>query len=215
MSNRAKAFEGTQKNPSTKFLDWKSNDKQFSFYDREKEANLLVPLPFKFVVLDELHTVKGWDDASQSAIYSNEVKYISKQELTIKPFKGNEIAKGLYSLIKDKVRAAGGHYVKSIYIMTDSGQLANIQLKGSSTQAWGEFTKANKSKLTENWIEVNSATEAKKGSVKYSTPNFTIGNALNDKESKQADDNFDTLEAYLKQYLANNIEVVEEEELVF
>ena len=213
MSNRAKAFEGTQKNPSTKFLDWKSNDKQFSFYDREKEANVLVPLPFKFVVLDELHTVKGWDDASQSAIYSNEVKYISKQELTVKPFKGNEIAKGLYSLIKDKVRAAGGHYVKSIYIMTDSGQLANIQLKGSSTQAWGEFTKANKNKLTENWIEVNTATEAKKGSVKYSTPNFTIGNVLNDKESKQADENFDTLEAYLKQYLTNNIEVVEEEEI--
>ena len=113
MSNRAKAFEGTQKNPSTKILDWKSNDKQFSFYDREKEANVLVPLPFKFVVLDELHTVKGWDDASQSAIYSNEVKYISKQEMTVKPFKGNEIAKGLYSLIKEKVRAAGGHYVKS------------------------------------------------------------------------------------------------------
>ncbi len=213
MSNRAKAFEGTQKNPSTKFFDWKSNDKQFSFYDREKEANVLVPLPFKFVVLDELHTVKGWDDASQSAIYSNEVKYISKQEMTVKPFKGNEIAKGLYSLIKEKVRAAGGHYVKSIYIMTENGQLANIQLKGSSTQAWGEFTKANKSKLTENWIEVNSATEAKKGSVKYSTPNFTIGNALSDKESKQADENFDTLEAYLKQYLTNNIEVVEEEEI--
>jgi hypothetical protein len=211
MSNRSKAFEGTQKNPSTKFLDWKSNDKQFSFYDREKEANVLVPLPFKFVVLDELHTVKGWDDASQSAIYSNEVKYISKQEMTVKPFKGNEIAKGLYSLIKEKVRAAGGHYVKSIYIMLESGQLANIQLKGSSTQAWGEFTKANKSKLTENWIEVNNATEAKKGSVKYSTPNFTIGSVLNDKESKQADENFDILEAYLKQYLS--IEVVEEEEI--
>lgn len=213
MSNRAKAFEGTQKNPSTKFFDWKSNDKQFSFYDREKEANVLVPLPFKFVVLDELHTIKGWDDSSQSAIYSNEVKYISKQEMTVKPFKGNEIAKGLYSLIKDKVKSAGGHYVKSIYIMLESGELANIQLKGSSVQAWGEFTKANKSKLTENWIEVNEAIEAKKGSVKYSTPNFTIGKSLNDKESKSADNNFDTLEAYLKQYLS--IEVVEEEKVVF
>ena len=218
MSNRVKAFEGTQKNPSTRFLDWKSNDKQFSFYDREKEENVLVPLPFKFVVLDELHTVKGWDDASQSAIYSNEVKYISKQELTVKPFKGNEIAKGLYSLIKDKVKVAGGHYVKSIYIMLESGELANIQLKGSSVQSWGEFTKANKSKLTENWIEINDVTEAKKGSVKYSTPNFTIGKALNDKDSKSADDNFDTLEAYLKQYLSIEVvdeEKVEEEDLVF
>lgn len=212
MSNRAKAFEGTQKNPSTRFLDWKSNDKQFSFYDKEKESNVLIPLPFKFVVLDELHTIKGWDDASQSAIYSNEVKYISKQEMTVKPFKGNEIAKGLYSLIKDKVKSAGGHYVKSIYIMLESGQLANIQLKGSSVQAWGEFTKANKSKLTDNWIEVNDAIEAKKGSVKYSTPNFTVGKVLNEKESESADENFDNLEAYLKQYLS--IEVVVEEEKI-
>ena len=114
-SNRQGAFSTPQSNPSTKFIDWKSNDKWFSYYDKDKKENVQIPLPFKFLALDELHSVKGWNDATSSGIYSNEVKFISKEILTVKPFKGNEIAKGLYKDIKDKVQSAGGHYVKSIY----------------------------------------------------------------------------------------------------
>jgi len=47
-SNRRNAFSTPQSNPATKFLSWKSNDKQFSFYDRETKENVLVPLPFRF-----------------------------------------------------------------------------------------------------------------------------------------------------------------------
>jgi len=84
------------------------------------------------LVLDELHTIKGWNDATSSAIYSNEVKWISKDELLVKPFKGNEIAKGLYKDIKEKVKAAGAHYVKSVYCMLEDGSIANLQLKGAA-----------------------------------------------------------------------------------
>ena len=114
-SNRRQAFAQPQSNPSTKFIEWKSNDKCFSYYDKDEQKNISISLPFKFLVLDELHTIKGWNDATSSAIYSNEVKFISKETLTVKPFKGNEIAKGLYKDIKKKIVAAGGHYTKSIY----------------------------------------------------------------------------------------------------
>ena len=67
-SNRRQAFSAPSTNPAQKFIDWKSNHKCFSFYDRETSANVLIPLPFKFLVLDELHTVKGWNDASSSQI---------------------------------------------------------------------------------------------------------------------------------------------------
>lgn len=209
MSNRTQVFTGTTKNPASKFLDWKSNDKQFAYYDKEQSKMIEVKLPLKFVFLDELHTVKGWNDASSSGVYANEVKFISKEPMTVKAFKGGEIAKGLYNEIKDKAKNAGGHYVKSIYIMLADGSLANIQLKGSATQQWGEFVKANKNKITNNWVEVNSATENKKGKVVFSIPNFSIGADIDSGFSQYADACFDELEAYLKTYLAK----VEPEEI--
>ena len=165
MSNRRQAFSAPQSNPATKFIDWKSDDKCFSFYNKETRTNEQIPLPFKFLVLDELHTIKGWNEATSSAIYSNEVKYISKEPMTVKPFKGNEIAKGLYKDIKDKVVSAGGHYTKSIYIMLEDGLLANIQLKGSAVQKWGEFTQKQRTRLADEWVVVAKALEGKKGAV--------------------------------------------------
>jgi len=218
MSNRTQVFAGGSKNPATKFLDWKSDQKGFSYYDKGLGKNVEVPLPFKFVFLDELSTVKGWNDASSSGIFANEVKYLSKEPMTVKAFKGGVLAQGLYNEIKDRVKNAGGHYSKSIYIMTADGALANIQLKGSATQQWGEFVKANKMSITRTWVNVATATESKKGKVVFSVPNFTVGADIEDEDAKDADAKFDELEAYLKTYLAKvdvaDIEVTEPEEVL-
>jgi hypothetical protein len=208
MSNRKQAFNQPQSNPATKFIDWKSNDKCFEYYDKEAQEKIKINLPFKFLTLDELSTVKGWNDASSSGIYANEVKYISKEPLTVKPFKGNEIAKGLYKDIKDKIVAAGGHYVKSIYIMLEDGTLANLQLKGSAVQQWGEFTQKTRSRLTDEWIVVSKVKEGKKGAVKFSMPEFSFDRSLSETEAEQADEAFNTLEAYLKTYLAKGEPVI-------
>jgi len=212
MSNRRNAFNQPQSNPATKFIDWKSNDKCFEYYDKEAQTKVQIPLPFKFLVLDELHAVKGWNDATQSGIFSNEVKYISKEVMTVKPFKGNEIAKGLYKDIKEKVQSAGGHYVKSIYIMLEDGTLANLQLKGSSVQEWGNFTQKTRKRLPDEWVVVKSAKEGKKGAVKYSMPEFAFDKSLSDSEVEQADEVFGILEAYLKTYLSKPVEDIEVEE---
>ena len=200
-SNRRAAFQTPQSNPATKFIDWKSNDKQFSYYDKELKDDVGIPLPFKFLVLDEMHAVKGWNDATKSGIFSNEVKFISKETMTVKPFKGNEIAKGFYKDIKEKIVAAGGHYVKSIYIMLEDGTLANLQLKGSAVQAYGEFTQKTKSRLADEWVQVATAKEGKKGAVKFNVPEFGFLRSLSDTEAEQADEVFNTLESYLKTYL--------------
>jgi hypothetical protein len=202
ISNRKQAFSQPQTNPSTKFIEWKSNDKCFSFYDRETSANVSIQLPFKFLVLDELHTVKGWNDASSSQINSNEVKFISRDEMTVKPFKGNEIAKGLYKDIKEKIKAAGGHYVKSVYCMLEDGSIANLQLKGATCQSYGDFTAKTRSRLTDEWVVVAKAIDGKKGAVKYTTPGFEFDKSLSESEADLADEAFNTLEAYLKTYLS-------------
>jgi len=87
-------------------------------------------------------------------------------------------------------------------------------LKGSAVKEWGDFTQANRAALSNQWIEVNKAIEAKKGSIKYSTPEFTLGKILTPNEETDADACFDVLESYLKAYLvqqdAEEIEVVAE-----
>ena len=221
ISNRKQAFAQPQTNPASKFIDWKSNDKCFSYYDKETKENVSLPLPFKFLVLDELHTIKGWNDATQSAIYSNEVKWISKDELIVKPFKGNEIAKGLYKDIKEKVKSAGAHYVKSVYCMLEDGSIANLQLKGAACQSYGDFTAKTRSRLSDEWVEVSTAAEGKKGAVKYTTPEFKFQKCLSDSEADLADEAFNTLEAYLKTYLIKSEPVesvkteIEEDDLEF
>ena len=103
--------------------------------------------------------------------------------------------------------------------MLEDGALANIQLKGSATQQWGEFVKANRQSITRTWINVASATENKKGKVVFSIPNFTIGADIEDLDARDADAKFDELEAYLKTYLTKvdvaEIEVEAEEEMAF
>ena len=208
-SNRRQAFAQPKVNPSTKFLQWKSNEKCFEFYNKETQQKVSVPLPFKFLVLDEMHTVSGWNDASSSGIFSNEVKFISKEIMTVKPFKGNEIAKGLYKDIKEKIVAAGGHYVKSIYIMLEDGSLANLQLKGSAVQKWGEFTQKTRNRLPDEWVQVTKAIEGKKGAVKFFTPDFSFERSITEDEAMQADEAFNVLETYLKAYLVKAEPIVE------
>lgn len=209
-SNRRAAFSQPTTNPAGKFFEWKSNEKTFVYFDKETKTNVSIELPFKFLVLDELHTIKGWNDATDSGIYSNEVKWISKDELIVKPFKGNEIARGLYKDIKEKSKAAGGHYVKSIYIMLEDGSIANLQLKGAACQAWGDFTAKSKSRLVDEWVSVVGFDEAKKGSVKYTTPIFGYLCSLDGAEADLADEAFNVLEAYLKTYLAKAEPVIAE-----
>lgn len=222
MSNRKNAFQTPMSNPATKFLSWKSNDKCFSYYDKESETNVQIQLPFKFLVLDELSSVKGWSDGLTGQIISNEVKYISKESMTVKCYHKNakgekvttEIAKGLYKDIKEKVNSAGAKYHKSIYIMLEDGTLANIQLKGASVQQWGVFTQNKKSRLTDEWIIIEKAVDGKKGAVKFTTPEFKFLKSLSEQEASQADECFNELETYLKAYLAKSEPIIEDIEVI-
>jgi hypothetical protein len=134
--------------------------------------------------------------------------------MTVKPFKGNEIAKGLYKDIKEKIQSAGAHYVKSIYIMLEDGSLANLQLKGSAVQEWGEFTKKTRNRLPDEWIVVKSFKDGKKGAVKFTMPEFAFERSLSEGEAQMADEAFNILEAYLKAYLVKAEPIAEDFEVV-
>lgn len=199
-------------NPTSKYLDWKSNDKSFSYYNKEAGENVKVGLPFKFVFLQHYHTVKGWNDASNSGIYSNEVYYIGSEPMTVRAFKGGVIAEGIYKDIKPAITNAGGKYHRSVYVMLEDGSIANLSLKGAVVKEWSDFMENNKNLLDNKWVEINSAKDQKKGSIKYTTPEFTLGANLTAKESSLADSVASELKTYLDTYF-NKEEAVEIDEV--
>lgn len=212
--SRKDEFKSVSQNPATKFIEWKSEEKAFMYYDKEEKKNVVVPMPFKFLTLMELHVVKGWHEASKSGIISNEVKYIGKEEMTVRTFGGIQIAKGLYKEIKDRLQ--GGRYHKSVYIMLPNGELANFSFRGAVVKEWGEFTKKTKSRLSDEWIVVNAYDTHKKGRVEYTTPVFKFNLSLTEKEGMMADTAYDTVAAYIEKYIeskaAIHAKVYEEEE---
>ena len=194
-------------NPTKRYLDWKSNNKSFEYYDKEAGEKVSVELPLKFVFLQHYHTVKGWHDASQSGIYSDEVFYIGSEEMNVKSFKGGSIASGLYKDIKVDLMNAGAKYHRSVYVMLEDGTIANVSMKGAVVKEWSDFIDVNKSLVDTKWVEVSSTKDQKKGSIKYSTPEFKLGGDLNPNDIKNADRSAEMLKEYLDAYFGK----VEEE----
>ncbi len=210
-------------NPATKFLTYKSETKNFEFWDKQKEQKCYLEAPLKFLFLEHYHTVKGWHDPTQKGIVSNEVYSITEEKLTVKTFGGLDLGEGLYKNIKDKVKLSGGVYYRSVYVMLEDGSLANLQLKGAvvgglnrensilklDIDGYSEFYKKNKRLLDNQWIEVKSFADAKKGATKYSIPVFELSNTISDMDNENANDCVKVLQEYMSQYKAKEIEVVE------
>jgi hypothetical protein len=194
--SRADAYRTTVESPVKKYLSWSSNDKCFNFYDKETKENKKLTLPLTLIHLDELSTVKGWHDSSSSGIYSNEVRSTKNEELNVRAFKGGDLAKGIYQDIKLKVQSLGGHYCVSIYAFADN-EIVNVSLKGSALMAWSDFTKDNRKSFLGNTIEVLTASEGKKGAVKFYSPVFTLGAPIALSDSEKAEDAYTLLKSYL------------------
>jgi len=209
--SRADEFKRKNSNPCKRFMSWSSNDKCFTYYDKEKAENVKVELPIRFIRLKELSTVKGWHDASSSGIFSNEVVNLFTDELNVRAFKGGDLVKGLYSKIKPSVIQTGGHYEKSIYALDGTGELVNIALKGSGVSAWSDFLeKEGTDRLLNEWVIVDNAIDMQKGSIKYSVPSFAFLKELNSDEQEEADTKYRTFMDYFDKYKVQNKEVTED-----
>ncbi len=198
--SRRDEVTGGSKNPATKWLEWKSDDKLFKYYDKEAKEEVEVKLPLKLLFLKQMSTVKGWDSHNDCRIYANEVSRTDKEELTVKSYKGGNLISGLWKDIKAKVDQMGGKYFRSIYFLTESGDIINIQLKGSAVSAWFDFFSDNRKALTDNWVTITGAKDGKKGSIKYSIPVFKLGDSVDDDTDKNAEEVYATLKMYIDAY---------------
>lgn len=194
-------------NPSTRWFEWNGETGTVRYYDKDRKESVVVGETFGFVLLDQLGSVKGWHEASQSGIYSNEVRDTRADVLVVKAFKlPTPLAEGLYKSIKDRVNTVGGQFVANCYIAFkgDNGlTLGSIKFKGAALGAWMEFCKAHRAEIYKQAIEIVGSTEGKKGRVIFKTPKFAI-KPLSDASNDQAVKLDKTLQEYLSAYLKRN-----------
>ncbi len=158
--------------PCTRFFEWSSSEKTVKWYSKETKENVLVKLPFSFIVLDDgLSTVKGFSDADGGGIWSNEIRDTRTDVLTVRTKRGVK-AQGLYQDVKHSVE--GSRYCRSVYIAykNDAGELVigNIQMQGAANGEYIEFRKANK--VYGVGLQITGCEERKKGATKFYAPIF-------------------------------------------
>ena len=163
--------------PCERWFEWNGGTGGISYYDKLAKASVDVPLPFPFLVLDETATVRGWHDASESGIMSNEVRDTRSDVFVVKAFKGGELCHGLYAQIKDRIASLGGHFSTNLYLGFRNGEgplrLGCLQLKGAALNQWVEFKKANFKTMFSDAIVISDMKSGKKGSVSFKTPVFS------------------------------------------
>lgn len=176
--SRSNPNENGLPNPAKRWFQWNGENGVIRYYDKEREETIEVGSDFTFLLLDQLASVRGWHDPSESGIFSNEVKDTRKDPLVVKSFKGGPIAEGLYKDIKDRINSEGGQFVASCYIAFkgDDGALTigNIGFKGAALREWMDFTKQHRAELLKKAVRIEGFTEGKKGRVVFRTPNLRI-----------------------------------------
>lgn len=212
--SRSNPTDGAR-NVSTRWFTWAGGGDQgyIEWYDKDAKENRKVDGAFTFLLLDELSTVKGWHEASESGIYANEVRDLRQETLLVKAFKGGELATGLYADIRDKIVAKGGHYHGSIYIAYKEGEelkIGNLGLKGAALSAWMEFKKSAPSKKNADGkslkayfvdaVTVTGFADGKKGGTKFRVPTFALKPVGDDTNARAVELDAE-LQAFLADYL--------------
>lgn len=189
--------------PAVRWFEWNGEAGVVRYYDKDQKKNVDMAVPFTFLLLDELASVRGWHDASSSGIHSNEVRDTTKDMFVVKAFRGGTLAEGYYKAIKDRVNAQGGQYVANCYVAVklESGlSLCALRFKGAALGAWMEFRKQQRAGLYEQAVKITGFTEGKKGRIVFRMPTFQLM-PVSDETNAQATKLDKSLQLFLDGYL--------------
>jgi hypothetical protein len=176
--SRSNPNENSNPNPAVRWFEWHGEQGTLRYYDKATKQQVDVGNDLTFILLDQLGSVRGWHDPSDSGIYSNEVKDTRQEVMIVKSFKGGTIAEGIYKDIKDRCNSAGGQFVANLYIAfkgDDGGlDIGSLRLKGAALGAWMEFSKAHRADLYSKAVRIKGYTEGKKGRITFRVPVLAV-----------------------------------------
>ena len=198
--SRSNPTESTH--PCERWMQWNGQKGIFEWYNKETEEKIPVK-DLTFLVLDELATIKGWDEANKAGIFSNEVRSTVTNPFLVKSFKGGEIANGLYKDIKDTIKANGARYNANVYVAFKNNEgvlvIGSVMLKGAALSAWMDFKKENKTGVATQAVRVIGAGKGKKGTITYKYPKFELY-PVDEDTNNEAVELDKVLQAHLEQY---------------
>lgn len=160
----------TLTNPAVRKFEWKGGPGKLVYYDKETKQAYDQPLPFRFIVLDQLNTVAGFSKSDQSRVWSNEVRSIKDDTLYTRT-KNGPIEAGLYAELGATVKRGGG-FCKSIYIafeLNGNWVIGNIQAYSSALGPWFDFTKVYS---VEQGMVIMTRSELVEGTIPFYPPAF-------------------------------------------
>lgn len=209
--SRSRPQADSSQNPAKRWFEWGGARGVVHYYDKAAKETREVPLPFTFLLLDQLATIGGYQKSSNSGIYANEVRDTRTDVLVVKSYKGGaELANGLYAQIKGHItsKSVGGHFVANCYIAfrgeTGALQIGAIKMKGAALGAWMEFSKAHRHEMYEKAIAITGSVEGRNGSNVFRVPTFALKDVTSQQTSADATALDETLQAYLDSYLQRN-----------
>ena len=214
--SRTQPTNNKPKNPAEKFLDWDSEKCEWKYYDKTLEKNMSLPMGSKFIVLDQLNTIKGYDEERETGIWSNEVRSVAD---TLNVMAGkNKLMSGTWKEVKaSDIPAKFTNSVYAMMLIDKAYVLVNFQLRGASLRPWFDFVEShggfNELAKGDNVISVTETEEKKKGRVVYNSPVYeVVATELSEAASKRGDELDKVLQSYLKEYLKPTEAVLTEDD---
>lgn len=186
-------------NPAKHFLKWSGSEGKLVYYDKAKQEDVEMKLPFEFLLLDQLATITGFCKPDKSSYWSNEVRSVAQYPFTVRTSKGIK-QEGLYKELAD-VRAKGAKYAKSLYIAYIEDKewcIGNIKASGAALTSWIEFS--NTCAVGNGKIRVVGKKEEEGVAGPYYSPTFEWDHAT-EEEDQEAVKLDQVLQKYLKTYL--------------
>ena len=209
--SKGRSNPGTESspNPAKFFIEWKSKNEKFSYYDKEKKEDVLLPMPFNFIPLFICYNAKGYNHKKTKNYISNEVENLSTDILTVNSYNASNKEKktehvGLYADIKESFDQ-NIKFTTSLYaaIKNKKGELTlvNIQLNGAGLHHWFNFKKEND--IWKNAISAFGTTDERNGTVDYKAPTYKAIK-ISTEDDEAAGVLQEEVKSYLKDYFAKS-----------
>lgn len=191
--SRHEMDEQASSNPATLRLTWSSSESGFKAYNTVTKIKSLLT-DVQFAIIDETVSICGFHEGQNLGIFSNEIKNIKNEPLSVRT-KNGVLIEGLYADIKPKW-GNGPTFAKNVYVKLKTGEIGVIQLSGAALKQYFDFAEANKGKMTKNWIRLDSVLPMKKGSVNYNVPVFGRGQLITKAEDALLEEDYKQIKAY-------------------
>lgn len=207
-TGRRKPDNQSLTNPAKFFIQWKSKEESFIYYNKETKKDVKMPKPFVFIPLFMAYTLKGYNQKKSKSYIANEVENLDNDILSVKSYDVSKNSSvewvGTFKDIKD-VMDDNIKYTISLYaaIKSRKGEmtLVNVQMNGAALFHWFEFAKKND--IWSNAIKVEKDTNEKNGAVNYKAPVYEL-TTISEEDDVKAGELQTEVESYLKDYFAKN-----------